>query len=41
MSRSVRRARVRKSRSARKFRQHVSRTKAANVRGSYRGGIRL
>lgn len=36
------RQRVNKSRSARKFRGHMSRTKAINMRpGPMRGGIRL
>lgn len=35
------RYRVNKSRSARKFRKHSSRTKALNMKGPMRGGIRL
>lgn len=42
MVRPVRRARVRKSASARKFRRQVGRTKAANLNASpMRGGFRL
>lgn len=37
----VKRVPVNKSRSAAKFRSHVSRTKGANVAGPMRGGIRL
>ena len=39
--RPVKRMSVNKHRSARKFRKQVSRTKAANVAGPMRGGIRL
>lgn len=40
--RPVRRAGVDKSRSARKFRRNISRTRGVNMRGApMRGGIRL
>lgn len=40
--RPVSRGRVRKGSSARQFRKHTRRTKAANMRGApMRGGIRL
>lgn len=39
--RPLKRSHVSKHRSARAFRQHASKTKAANVRGPMRGGIRL
>lgn len=38
---SFRRHSVNKRRSARKFRGHMSRTKAINMTGPARGGIRL
>lgn len=41
MARPVRRARVRKSRSAKKFRKQVGRTKMVNLTSPMRGGIRL
>lgn len=37
----MRRSPVNKRSSARRFRKNVSRTKAANMRGPMRGGIRL
>ncbi|WNK14344.1 MAG: hypothetical protein [Microvirus sp.] len=37
----MRRYSVNKHKSARKFRHQVSRTKAANLRGPMRGGIRF
>lgn len=37
----MRRSPVNKSRSARKFRGQVGRTKAANMRGPMRGGFRF
>lgn len=39
--RPIRRSRVRKSRSARKFRKQVGRTKKLNLTSPMRGGIRL
>lgn len=39
--RPLRRKPVKKSRSARKFRGHVGRTKSVNMKAVMRGGIRL
>lgn len=39
--RPLRRSQVNKSGSARKFRSQAGRTKAANIAGPMRGGIRL
>lgn len=39
--RPVKRYGVNKRRSAKKFRRHAGRTKAANMKGPMRGGIRL
>ncbi|WNK14027.1 MAG: hypothetical protein [Microvirus sp.] len=39
--RPVSRHRVNKARSAKKFRRNVSKTKAVNIIGPMRGGIRL
>lgn len=41
MARPVRRARVRKAKSVRKFRRQAAKTKGMNLTSPMRGGIRL